>query len=89
MAMVKRGEYYDAHEVLEEVWFPRRKQRDDLTLALKGLINGCVALELIRRGKMERAQRVWRTFLKYENLMGGELQEAKRVVEECHGHLLS
>ena len=61
------GEYYNAHEALEEVWFPIRKTKTNYCLVLKGFINGAVSLELFKRGKVEQSKNVHKTYLKYTN----------------------
>ena len=33
--LIKKCEYYEAHEVLEDIWFPRRFEKDDIR-ALQG-----------------------------------------------------
>ena len=87
--LIEEGEYYEAHEVLEELWFPRRRQKDEKTLALKGLINASVSLELYKRGKKEKAVQVWQTFLKYRAFMEDELKEARFIVEQRYRKFLS
>ena len=62
--------YYDAHETLEEVWYPRRFEKDDETLLIKGFINASVAFELIRKGRPVPAEKIWQVFLKYRPLLG-------------------
>jgi hypothetical protein len=60
--------FFDAHEALEEVWFPRRyekgESRDELLL-IKGLINAAVSFELIKRGRKKSSVKVWNNYLKY------------------------
>ncbi len=63
--LMDRAEYFEAHEVLEAAWYPLRKEQSASNLLLKGLINGAVALEHIKRGKPgaeDRAQRVMGSF---------------------------
>ena len=86
---IEEGEYYEAHEILEELWFPIRRQKDEKTLALKGLINASVSLELYKRGRKERAVQVWQTFLKYRAFMEGEFKEARLIVERYYRKFLS
>ncbi|MEA2019768.1 MAG: DUF309 domain-containing protein [Campylobacterota bacterium] len=65
------AEYYDAHEILEELWFPIRKTKTNYCLVLKGFINAAVSLELFKRGKIEQSKNVYKTYLKYtsENML--------------------
>jgi predicted metal-dependent hydrolase len=63
--LIIRGEYFEAHEVLEEEWHKIRKTDNDLKWALKGLINAAVAMELKKRNR-NNYNRVWKNFEKYE-----------------------
>ncbi|MEA3554093.1 MAG: DUF309 domain-containing protein [Campylobacterota bacterium] len=65
--LINEKSYYDAHEVLEELWFPIRKTKDSYSLVLKGFINGAVSMELFKRDKVEQSKRVYQTYLKYTN----------------------
>ena len=58
-------QYYDAHEALEEIWFPIRKTKSNYALVLKGFINGAVSLELFKRGKIKQSKQIEKIFLKY------------------------
>jgi len=57
--------FYDAHEVLEEAWFPRRFEDDKEVKLLKGFINAAVSFELIKRGREKQSKKVWANYLKY------------------------
>lgn len=61
--------FYDAHEALEEVWFPRRFEENNEMKLLKGFINAAVSFELIKRGREPQAKRVWSNYLKYRQLL--------------------
>ena len=61
--------FYDAHEALEEIWFPRRFEDDSEMKLLKGFINAAVSFELIKRGRREASARVWNNYLKYRPLL--------------------
>ena len=63
--------YYEAHEALEELWFPIRKTKDDYCLVLKGFINAAVSLELFKRNKREQSGKIYLIYIKYvtENRM--------------------
>lgn len=60
--------FYDAHEALEAIWFPRRFEKSDETNLLKGYINAAVSFELIKRGREDSAQKVYNNYLKYKTL---------------------
>jgi len=57
--------YFDAHEALETLWFPRRFEANAEVKLLKGLINAAVSFELRNRGRMAQSKKVWANYLKY------------------------
>jgi len=65
LLLLKSGEFFEAHEVLEEPWQKIRKTDNNLKWAYKGLINAAVALELKKRNK-KGYEKVWGTFEKYK-----------------------
>lgn len=66
---LKEERYYDAHEDLEALWFPRRFEQDDEVKLWKGFINAAVCFELIKKGRLEPSQTPWKTYLKYVTLL--------------------
>jgi len=65
--LIKKGKYYEAHEVLEEYWHTVRKTDNPYKNAYRGFINAAVALELKKRGR-DRYKYVWQTYEKYKYL---------------------
>jgi len=65
--LIEQQQYYEAHESLEEVWFPIRKTKNDCCLVLKGFINAAVSLELHKRDKSYQSENVYQNYLKYTN----------------------
>ena len=61
--------FYDAHEVLEKIWFPNRFVDSNEIKLLKGFINAAVSFELIKKGRPIPAQKAWMTYLKYRQLL--------------------
>jgi len=61
--------FYDAHEALEEIWFPRRFEDDPEMKLLKGFINAAVSFELTKRGRPDPATRAWGNYKKYRPLL--------------------
>jgi len=61
--------YYDAHEALEEIWFPRRFEDNDEMRLLKGFINASVSFELLKRGRINPAKKAWANYIKYRPLL--------------------
>ena len=66
---LKEQRFYDAHEVIEKVWFPRRFEDNNEMKLLKGFINAAVSFELIKRGRKEPSNKAWRNYLKYRQLL--------------------
>ena len=88
--------YYEAHETLEKIWFPRRFEDNDEMRLVKGFINAAVSFELIKRGKPEASGRVWKNYEKYIVLLGsfespynGRYQELSMFLEEKRAQLVS
>lgn len=61
--------FYDAHESLEVIWFPRRFEDSNEIKLLKGFINASVCFELVKKGRKEPAKKVWKNYLKYKPLL--------------------
>ena len=61
--------FYDAHEVLEELWFPVRFEKSTEVKLLKGFINAAVSFELFKKGRTDSAKKVWQNYLKYKKLL--------------------
>jgi hypothetical protein len=83
--------YYDAHEALEEAWFPRRFEDSQEVKLLKGFINASVSFELIKRGREKQSKKVWANYLKYRPLLlsvksshKNEFYKLSRLVEKIN-----
>lgn len=61
--------FFDAHEVLEEVWFKKRFETSNEVKLIKGFINAAVSFELHKRGKIKQSKKAWQTYLKYRQLL--------------------
>jgi hypothetical protein len=62
---IQLGFYFKAHELLEErLW--KKGKNNLINLYYKGLINGAVAMELIRKGRVPQGKKVWKTYIKYK-----------------------
>ncbi len=61
--LLNSSDYFDAHEVLEEAWHPLRKANHPLKNLTKGLINGAICFEHLKRNQ-EASQRKALTVLK-------------------------
>ena len=83
--------YYDAHEALEEIWYPRRFEEDSEVQLLKGFINASVSFELIKRSREKPSKTAWRNYLKYRPLLYkvnspflNEYHSLARKIEKLH-----
>jgi predicted metal-dependent hydrolase len=65
--LMRNGDYFEAHEVLEEYWQKIRKTSNPYKNVYRGFINAAVALELKKRGRSSY-KRVWATYEKYRFL---------------------
>ncbi len=63
--LINKKEFYEAHEALEELWFPIRKSKNEYCLSLKGFINAAVSLELYKREKIEQSKKIYLIYKKY------------------------
>ena len=83
--LLKKGYFFEAHEALEEYWFPRRKDKSPKVLIVKGFINAAVSLELHKRGRLQASKRVWKTYEKLTKLLNensdSSLKELKSYVD--------
>ncbi len=93
---INEKRYFDAHEALEEVWFPRRFEDDKEIKLIKGFINAAVSFELIKRGRPKLSEKVWKNYEKYIVLLGklespflGEYEKLKEFIEEKKEELTS
>ncbi len=68
-AYLREERFYDAHEALEALWFPRRFEATNEVKLLKGFINAAVSLELIKRKRVKQSKKVWLNYLKYRQLL--------------------
>ena len=84
---INETRYYDAHEALEEIWFPRRFEDDNEVKLIKGFINGAVSFELIKKGRPESSKKVWKNYEKYIVLLGSFESPCNSRYEELE-HLL-
>ena len=51
LQLLEEEEYFEAHEVLEEAWHPLRLSKHPLSNLAKGLINGAITFEHIKRNR--------------------------------------
>jgi len=87
--LLEQQAYFEAHEALEELWFPRRFEEDDEIKLLKGFINAAVSFELNKRGRKLQSKKVWANYLKYrQNIFKAKnkklFYDLSRFVEQHH-----
>lgn len=58
--------YFEAHEVLEEAWHPLRLKKHPLANLTKGLINGAITFEHIKRNRVNVKNKAQRVIVSYE-----------------------
>lgn len=77
LVLLRKKEFFNAHELLEDnLWDKRSKTAENLYF--KGLINAAVAMELIKRNKVNQSEKVFHTFLKYKL----NVEKYKKINEE-------
>jgi hypothetical protein len=86
--------FYDAHEVLENLWFPQRFTESCEVKILKGFINAAVSFELFKRGRSAQSKRVWANYLKYRQKIFSldpsvinQYYQLSRSIETIHNKL--
>jgi predicted metal-dependent hydrolase len=84
--LIKQEKYYEAHEVLEDLWQQIRKTDNPLKWAYKGLINAAVTFELIKR-KRNSYNIPWKNYKKYENYYKLN-EEIKQTAEFINNYAL-
>ena len=84
--LLEQEAYFDAHEVLEEAWHPLRKSKHPLRNLAKGLINGAIAFEHIKRDRKnaaELARRVIVSFERHKYLCTDQIAHAQLFDTAC------
>ena len=84
---IQEQRFYDAHEVLEEVWFPLRFENSNELKLIKGFINASVSFELFKRGRIEQSKKVWANYLKYRSLLYKIDSDNKNMYYQISRHL--
>jgi hypothetical protein len=84
--LLEKAEYFEAHEVLEEAWHPLRKKNHPLKNIVKGLINGAIAFEHLKRNRPKAqycAQKVMFSFERYKGMVSSQMQYAPLFEKAC------
>lgn len=64
--LLKESSYFEAHEVLEKAWHPLRKAGHPLKDPVKGLINGAISFEHLKRNRKNAVRKARITIASYE-----------------------
>ena len=86
LTLMDEEEYFEAHEVLEEAWHPLRLKGHALKNLVKGLINGAVSFEHIKRNKKDagrKALRVMESYERHKGLYNEQIEFADLFKEAC------
>jgi len=68
LKLLDEGEYFEAHEVMEEAWHPLRLKKDPLANLVKGFINAAIGFEHLKRKRNnadKKARRVMESYERY------------------------
>ncbi|MDY0115949.1 MAG: DUF309 domain-containing protein [Sulfurimonadaceae bacterium] len=87
LACLYQERFFEAHEVLESLWFPRRFELCDEIKLLKGFINAAVSFELLKKERPKAAQKVWQNYLKYKPLISSINSEYKEDFYKLSWHV--
>ena len=86
LQLLEQEEYFEAHEVLEEAWHPLRLSGHPLQNLVKGLINGAITFEHIKRNRKnmpQKAQRVISSFERHKHLNRPQIEHHELFCEAC------
>ena len=86
LTLLKSESYFDAHEALEEAWHPLRKANHPLKNLAKGLINGAIAFEHIKRDRKnayEKASKVINSYERHKHLCVEGINSFELFEEAC------
>ena len=87
LRLLDEEEYFEAHEVLEEAWHPLRLSNHPLKNLAKGLINGAITFEHIKRNRANvksKAQRVIASYERHKHLCTDEIEYAEVFQKACN-----
>ncbi|MDM5272385.1 DUF309 domain-containing protein [Sulfurovum sp. zt1-1] len=86
MKLLDEEEYFEAHEVLEEAWHPLRLSSHPLSNLVKGLINGAITFEHIKRNRKNmpsKAQKVIASYERYKMMCTPDIEHAELFAHAC------
>ena len=86
LVLLDEGEYFEAHEVMEEAWHPLRLSDHPLKNLVKGLINSAVSFEHLKRNRKDAARkalRVMESYEKHKGIYSDEIEFALLFKKAC------
>lgn len=86
LSLLDEEEYFEAHEVLEEAWHPLRLGKHPLANLAKGLINGAITFEHIKRNRRDmkkKAQTVIASYERHKHLCTEHIEHAALFRKAC------
>lgn len=86
LQLLEEEAYFEAHEVLEEAWHPLRLGNHPLANLAKGLINGAITFEHIKRNRKKmksKAQRVITSYERHKHLSTEHIEYAVLFKQAC------
>jgi len=86
LLLIDKERYFDAHEVLEEAWHPLRKANHPLKNLAKGLINGAICFEHLKRNRNDskrKALTVLKSYERHKELCVKGIEQFKLFKEAC------
>lgn len=86
--LLENGLYFEAHEALEVLWFPKRFVKDDEIRLIRAYINAAVSFELVLRGRENSALKPWGFFLKNQELFSQVSLEHQPLYQSIHNKIL-
>lgn len=86
LKLLDEEEYFEAHEALEEAWHPLRLKKHPLANLAKGLINGAITFEHIKRNRKDvqkKAQTVISSYERHKHLCKESIAHYILFKEAC------
>ncbi len=86
LKLLDEEEYFEAHEVMEEAWHPLRLKKHPLANLAKGLINGAITFEHIKRNRgntRAKAQKVIASYDRHKHLCVEGIRAYTLFKEAC------
>lgn len=84
--LLKESSYFEAHEVLEKAWHLLRKAGHPLKDLVKGLINGAISFEHLKRNRKNaslKARKVIASYERYKAAAFGDIEHCELFQEAC------